>query len=98
VVWPTDSFAICAFDEQGKLKGRVGMIALPHMEGVWVAHDQLATGLAEAMAEKLEEIVRERLGRHSLLTFIWNGATGIEKELLRLGWKDLGMKVFQKEL
>lgn len=97
VVWPTDSFAICAFDENGTLKGRVGMIALPHMEGMWVAHEYLTTRLAEAMVAKLEENVR-KLKRTSILTFIFNDAHGLAKELEKHHWDDLGMKVYQKEL
>ena len=98
VVWPHDSFCICAFDEQGKLKGRVGMIALPHMEGLWVSHDQLATGLAEGMVAKLEEVMRDKLGRTSLLTFIFSKANGLASELKKHGWNDLNMMVYQKEL
>jgi hypothetical protein len=98
IEWPTDSICICAFDEEGNLKGRVGMIALPHMEGFWVAHDQLATGLAEALAAKLEGVLKNDLGRTSMLTFVFEKATGLAKTLEKNGWKDLGLKVFQKEL
>ena len=98
VEWPADSFCICAFDEQGNLKGRVGMISLPHLEGFWVANDYLASGLADELMKKFEEVARERLKVGMIITMLPEVSRGLHRELHARQWEDMHLKVFKKEV
>lgn len=97
VKWPENSICVCAYDGD-KLKGRVGMIILPHMEGFWVTHDQLATGLAQAMEEMLLATIKAQFGATHALTFTKEKANGLARTIENVGWKDEHLKVFSKEL
>ena len=98
VKWPENSFCICAYDENGKLKGRVGMIILPHMEGFWVTHDELATGLAQRMEAELLRVMNEKFGCTHALTFVKEKANGMAKTIEAGNWKDEHLRVFSKEI
>lgn len=98
VKWPENSFCICAYDHNGKLKGRVGMIILPHMEGMWVSYDQLATGLAQTMEAELLKVVKEKFQATHALTFVKDKANGLAKTIEAGNWKDEHLKVYSKEI
>lgn len=97
VKWPENSVCVCAYDGD-KLKGRVGMIILPHFEGFWVTHSELASGLSQMLEAELCKILKDKMGSTHTLTFIKEKANGLGETLEASGWKDEHLKVFSKEL
>lgn len=97
VVWPENSICVAAHDEHDCLKGRVGLIMLPHMEGFWVSHGQLGTGLAQEMESVLMQFLKERMGSTHALTFVKEKANGLAKTIEKGGWTDQHLKVYAKE-
>ena len=98
VKWPANSIVACAYAENGILKGRVGMIMLPHMEGFWVTHDQLATGLAQQLEEQLLRVLKAQLGATHALTFVKDKANGLARTIEAGNWKEEPIRVFSKEI
>lgn len=98
VVWPEGSVCVCAYDKTGKLKGRVGMIILPHIEGFWVTHEHLATGLSQALEAEMCKILKEKMNATHVLTFLKEKANGLAKTIEAGGWDDQHLKVYAKEL
>lgn len=98
VKWPENSVCVCAYDGNGTLKGRVGAIILPHMEGFWVTHDQLATGLAQNLEAELLAFLKKTFGATHALTFVKEKANGLAKTIEAGNWKDEHLRVFSKEI
>ena len=97
VKWPENSIVACAY-RGDKLKGRVGMLILPHMEGFWVSHDQLATGLAQQLEAELLRVLKEKMGCTHALTFVKEKANGLASTIEASHWEDQHLKVYSKEL
>ena len=96
VNWPEDSLFVCAFRD-GQMVGRVGLIALPHIEGTWVAPEMRGTTLAARMFRRMEQEVKG-LGRTHLLILLPEDDKTLDGYVARVGYERLGVSMWAKEL
>ena len=96
VQWPDDSLFVCAFEGE-KLVGRMGLIAIPHIEGTWVDGEHRGSTLAFRLLEEMEKQVAE-LGRSYVFAFINEKAHDLEEYMVRCGYSRLPFVVYGKEL
>ena len=96
VKWPEDSLFVCAFRD-GQMVGRVGLIALPHIEGTWVAPEMRGTTLAARMFRRMEQEVKT-LGRTHLLILLPEDDKTLDGYVARVGYERLPVSMYAKEL
>ena len=96
VKWPEDSLFVCAFRD-GQMVGKVGLIALPHVEGPWVAPEMRGTTLFARMHSRMEEEVKA-LGRTYLLIVLPEDDRTLESYAARLGYERVPVTTWAKRL
>ncbi len=100
IPWPAGSLVIGAFDTTGKLIGRIGMVELPHIEGIWVAEEHreglLESSLTYALVERLLDIT-ELISRDKVLAFVSDDKPGIGSIAERHGFRKLPLTVWMRE-
>lgn len=91
---PENSIVIVAVNGNG-VEGRTSLMNLIHLEGTWVAEDKRGTTLGYRLEKAAIDKARE-LGLKYIHTYSPNDE--ISDVLSRLGWKEVPVKVFAKEL
>ena len=97
VQWPEDSLHVVAFGDDGRMLARVGLIAIPHVEGTWVDPSLRGTTTAARLLSRMEREVRE-LGRSHLFAFAEDSKPEVSEYLERFGYKKFPATVWVKEL
>ena len=86
------TLAVAAFDE-GKLVGRMFLVALPHLEAPWIREDKRGGTLGARMEAMLVKRA-EHFGLKRTFAFAVNEE--IEDYLKRLGYEKTGYTVWEK--
>lgn len=97
VQWPDDSLHVVTFGDDGKMLARVGLIAIPHVEGTWVDPSLRGTTTAARMIKRMEDEVRN-LGRTHLFAFAMDSQPEVSQYLERFGYRQFPASIWVKEL
>jgi N-acetylglutamate synthase-like GNAT family acetyltransferase len=97
VEWPEDSLHVVTFGDDGQLLARIGLIAIPHVEGTWVDPSLRGTTTAARMLRRMEDEVR-KLGRTHLFAFAHDTQPEVAAYLERFGYTRFPASVWVKEL
>lgn len=91
-----DSVWVCAFDEQGNLRARIGLAPIPVIAGVLVDGLEDSDQVIKDMIAKMEQYVSSGVKSKQAYTIITpaGGSTLAEEA----GWEDTGLRVYRKDL
>lgn len=97
IQWPEDSLHVVTFGDDGKMLARVGLVAIPHVEGTWVDPSLRGTTTAARMLKRMEQEVKN-LGRSHIFAFAQNSQPEVSEYLERFGYQKYPLTVWAKEL
>ena len=97
VVWPEDSLHVIARSENGGLEARMSLIAIPHIEGTWIAESLRGTTAGARLLARMEQEVRN-LGRSHIFAFIKEEDKKVAEYMERSGYTRYPLSVYVKEL
>lgn len=97
IEWPDDSLHVISLGDDGRLLARVGLIALPHVEGTWVDESLRGTPAAARMLRRMEIEVK-KLGRTHLYAFSHDEQPEVAQYLERFGYTKQPYTVWMKEV
>lgn len=95
--WPDDSLHVISRDADGKLQARMSLVAIPHIEGTWVADRLRGTTASARLLSRMEGEVKA-LGRTHVFAFVKEGDNHIANYLKRQGYERYPLTVYAKEL
>lgn len=96
IEWPDGSDVIYAI-EDNKIVGRLGRIFLPCLEGGWVAENKRGGRLALKLAANMERIIKASGKSHSF-AHVYEKQPEVAELLEHLGYKEMPLKIYMKEL
>jgi len=97
VAWPPDSTIIYALDENNEVVARMGLVILPHIEGTWIREDKRNGLNAKRLMDQMENYLIET-GRGGAFAFIESSNEELKGYMERLGFTELPLKVYFKNL
>ena len=97
VEWPEDSLHVISRDENGELQARMSLVALPHIEGTWLAEPLRGTTAGARLLKRMEQEVKD-LGRTHVIAFVLESDSKIADYLERMGYTKCPLLVYAKEL
>lgn len=97
IEWPEDSLHVISRDENGELQARMSLVALPHIEGTWLAEPLRGTTAGAKLLSRMEREVKERGSTH-VFAFVRDGDDHIDDYLERCGYEPYPVHVYFKEL
>jgi N-acetylglutamate synthase-like GNAT family acetyltransferase len=92
-----NSLWVVAFDRKGTMIGRTGLVSLNHVEGTWVSPDYRHGTLGWRLIRTLEG-EGKKLGLSSVLAYSPDAMPEISKYLERMGYKELPIRTWAKEI
>jgi len=92
---PDNSIAVAAFDDSGQIIGRMLLVAMPHLEGTWVAEGARGGSIGFRMEREMVKAAAVQ-GLKAVMAYTDNEAH--TNYLERLEWKRTNFTVLQKEL
>lgn len=98
VIWPESAVILGAWRGE-KLVGRLGVLALPHIEGLWVDEDERESGgqIARELHRQVEAASAE-LGRPAVFAYVPADLPGMRSHLQRVGYEKIQMELWGKSL
>lgn len=97
VIWPSNAVILGAWRGE-KLVGRIGLVVLPHIEGLWVDPAERGVGdIARALHSEIENASRE-LGREFIFAFVPENLPGMAGHLSRAEYEKLPIELYGKKL
>ena len=98
VIWPRGSILIGAWRGE-KLVGRIGVLVLPHIEGLHVDESERESfgSIARALHQAVESASME-LGRPAVFAYVPADKSGMGAYLQRDGYKRIEMELWGKAL
>lgn len=98
VIWPSGAVLLGCFSPENRLVGRIGVLLLPHIEGLWVDPNERGVGdIARALHTQIEDASRE-LGRQFVFAYVPEDLPGMGSHLRRAGYEPLNFTVLGKKL
>lgn len=97
VEWPEDSLHVISRSESGGLQARMSLVAMPHIEGTWLADNLRGTTAGARLLIRMEQEVKN-LGRTHILAFVLESNPEIADYLERMGYVKYPLFVYAKEL
>lgn len=98
VQWPEGAVILGAW-RNNTLVGRIGVVLLPHIEGLWVDEAERESGgqIARALHREIEKASLE-LGRPHVFAYCPEDKVGMAAHLARSGYDYLPIAVYGKRL
>lgn len=97
LAWPDDSVVIYAFNENNEIIGRIGAVAILHIEGVWVREDNRSSSIFQNLVNKIEELLKEE-NRKVAMAFALDSNPDMKNYLERLDYSEMPFTVYCKSL
>ena len=95
--WPEDTVVLAACTPEGRIIGQLAMIAVPHLEGLWIDPDFRAGRILGSLVKGMEELAKA-LGRTHLFAFVPEDSSEVEDYTERLQFRRFPVKVYIKEI
>jgi hypothetical protein len=95
--WPEDTVVLAACTPEGRIVGQLAMIALPHLEGLWIDPDFRGGHLLKSLVGGMEQLGKV-LGRTHLFAFVPEDSSEVEDYTERLNFNRFPVKVYMKEI
>jgi hypothetical protein len=96
IEWPDTAVVIYAF-EGDEVVGRIGVMDISHLEGMWLAEHKRSGTLGVRLMSAAEDLLRS-IGRTHAMAFAHNSSPEVAGYLERLGYSELPVSTFTKEI